>query len=74
MTARMELEEERRAKEFVLEKLRKLKTARSALELASLAQRSKAGYSTQAIRRAIWYLVDEGAAEFTDDMRVVAHK
>jgi hypothetical protein len=72
MTVKMEIEEEKKAKAFVITKLKEAKGSQSTFELSDLARKANAGFSTQAIRRAIWYLVDEGLVKFTRDMRIEA--
>jgi hypothetical protein len=71
MTVKMELDQEEKAKTYILERLRESNRPLTASEIYPNATGINHDNPTiQAIRRAIWYLLDEGKVKFTVDRKI----
>ena len=66
------VQETDRAEALLLDWLKKAEHPLDPAELQTMRAREDAAVSSDAIRYAVWDLVDKGKAEFTDDLRLVA--
>jgi hypothetical protein len=68
MTVKMELVEERAAEEAILSKLKeKEEPSLPSAVFNYIASSGKMHITSQLVRRAFWYLLDDGQIEFTPD-------
>jgi len=71
MTVKMELDQEEKAKDYILERLNESGEPLSAFEIYPTAIGINPDKPTiQSIRRAIWYLLDEGKIKFTGGNKI----